>query len=188
LECIARRVAAQSVTLSGSLPRGGPALGAKPLLVIADDFKKYGVGMADEQGRGGLKGLHALAVLWQQKTGGDVELCEEEPTAEDLSRVEEAAMGASAVVGATFAHIQCYKGGGVRLPALQVELWRRLWTGGKLVAMLLFESPYALADLPAEVPVIIGYGGDGFTLQAAAAALLDGRPCLGKLPVTVARK
>jgi beta-N-acetylhexosaminidase len=187
LECMSRRVAAQSVTLSGSLPVGGPALGAKPLLVILDDLKKYGVGMADEQEGGGLKGTHPLAAIWQAKTGGEVVLASETPAAEDLARVEAAAAGTSAIIGATFAHIQCYKGEGVRLPELQAKLWQRLWAGGKLVAMMLFESPYALGDLPAEVPVIIGYGGDKFTLEAVSAALLAGRPCPGKLPVTVAR-
>lgn len=188
LECMARRVAAQSVTLSGALPTGGLALGAKPLLVILDDLRKYGVGMADEQEGGGLRGTHPLACPWQAKTGGEVVLCSETPTADDVGRLEKAATEASSIVGATFAHIQCYKGEGVRLPALQTELWRRLWAGGKLVAMMLFESPYALGDLPGEVPVIIGYGGDPFTLDAVLAGLLDRRPCPGRLPVTVARR
>jgi len=52
--------------------------------------------------------------------------------------------------------------------------------------MMLFESPYALADLPAGVPVVVGYGADSFTLTAAAEALAGERRCPGRLPVTVA--
>ena len=92
------------------------------------------------------------------------------------------------MVGACFAHIQCYKGDGVRLPERQVELWRRVAQTGRLRALLLFESPYALSDLPGEAPVIIGYGGDEFTLRASVEALLGARPCPGRLPVTVVRR
>ncbi|MEN6400760.1 MAG: hypothetical protein ABFD94_02345, partial [Armatimonadia bacterium] len=82
-------------------------------------------------------------------------------------------------------HIVCYKGEGVRLPAPQVAMWKDLAATGKLRQMLLFESPYALSDLPERLPVVVGYGADSFTLKAAARALLGEASCTGKLPVTV---
>ena len=51
--------------------------------------------------------------------------------------------------------------------------------------MLLFESPYAISDLPSGLPLIIGYGADEFTLKAAVGALLGDLTCQGKLPVTI---
>jgi len=122
-----------------------------------------------------------------EQTGCDVLLCDEDPGEDDLRRAQAAAGASTGILGATFAHIQCYKGDGVRLPERQVELWRALSATGKLRAVLLFESPYALSDLPADVPVVIGYGGDDFTLAAATEAVLGRRACPGKLPVTVER-
>ncbi len=187
LRDIGRRVAEASVTLSGELPAGGPNPGARPLLVILDDLQRYGVGIADERAGHELRGAHPLAEIMAAHVPCDVLLCDEDPSEADLQRLAERLPEASAVIGATFAHIQCYKGDGVRLPKMQVQLWRRAADSGKLRAMMLFESPYALSDLPAGVPVVIGYGGDDFSLAASAEALLGRRPCPGRLPVTVPR-
>ena len=43
------------------------------------------------------------------------------------------------------------------------------------------------SPLPAGVPVIVGYGGDAFSLAASTAAVLGKIACRGRLPVTVAR-
>ena len=94
----------------------------------------------------------------------------------------------TAVIGATFAHIQCYKGDGVRLPGPQVELWGEAAASGKLRAMMLFESPYALSGLPGGVPIVVGYGGDPFSVAASTAAVLGSIPCRGTLPVTATRR
>lgn len=182
---VARRLAAAATT--AFRPAAAPLqLGERPLLVVCDDLKSRGVGLADEQQATGLQGTHPLVTALQQHRGFEVLVFEEAPTAENLARLATAAAAASAVIGATFAHIVCYKGEGVRLPAPQIAMWQELAAGGKLQSLLLFESPYALSDLPAGVPVLGGYGGDAFTMEAAAAALLGGGPCPGRLPVTVA--
>lgn len=183
---VGRRIAEAAVTLDGVLPAGGVELGARPLLVILDDLQRYGVGIADERAGEGLRGEHPLADTLRAHTPCEVLVCAEDPSEEDLARLAEALPNATAVIGATFAHIQCYKGDGVRLPAAQLEAWRRATASGKLRALLLFESPYALSDLPAGPPVIIGFGGDEFSLRASVEALLGRRPCPGRLPVTVA--
>ncbi|HCU34019.1 MAG TPA: hypothetical protein DGT21_00840 [Armatimonadetes bacterium] len=180
-------MAEASVTLSGSLPVAGPQLGDSPLLVICDDLKRYGVGIAEEKEGQALEGTHPLAVIAASQLPCDVLVCNEDPSDAELQVLDEKVAGASSVIGATFAHILCYKGEGVRLPAAQVELWRSAAASGKLAAMMLFESPYALSDLPPAVPVVIGYGGDVFTCTAVMEALLGKRSCPGRLPVTVKR-
>ena len=160
-------------------------LGSKPLCVICDDLARRGVGIADEQDATGLQGQHPLAVALQARLGCDVLVLNEVPTAEELAQADAACAAASGVIGATFAHIVCYTGEGVRLPAPQQELWRRAAQTGKLRTMLLFESPYALSDLPPGLPVIVGYGADDFSVAASVRALLGELPCPGKLPVTV---
>ena len=187
IEDVGRRVAEASVTLSGSLPVAGPQLGDSPLLVICDDLKRYGVGIAEEKEGQALEGTHPLAVIAASQLPCDVLVCNEDPSDAELQVLDEKVAGASSVIGATFAHILCYKGEGVRLPAAQVELWRSAAASGKLAAMMLFESPYALSDLPPAVPVVIGYGGDVFTCTAVMEALLGKRSCPGRLPVTVKR-
>jgi beta-N-acetylhexosaminidase len=181
---MARAVAEASVTLcgEGSLP---PELGARPLLVICDDLGRFGVGIADEQAGQQLQGAHPLATMLRSLTPCEVVVCSETPTAEQLAAVQQAAAQATGIIGATFAHIQCYKGDGTRLPVAQVGQWQSLAASGKLRALALLESPYALADLPSGYPVVVGYGGDDYTLQAVAEALLGKRPCPGRLPVSV---
>jgi beta-N-acetylhexosaminidase len=177
------RIAQASLTLHGDSPTGN--LGARPLLIVCDDLERYGVDIAAEKEGKRLEGEHPLARLMPAEF--NILIFDESPTAEQLAQAKATVSSASAVVAATFARIMSYKGDGVRLPQSQVDLWRQVADTGKLAAMLLFESPYALTDLPAGRPTIIGYGGDGFTLQAAVEALLDGRPCPGRLPVTVMR-
>jgi len=184
---MARRVAEASVTLSGPLPAGGVDPGEKPLLVICDDLQRYGVGFAEEKAGQALEGTHPLDPIARSHFACEVLVCNEDPSDADLRAFEEKMAEAHSVIGATFAHIISYKGGGVRLPSRQVELWRRASTLGKLRAMMLFESPYALSDLPPDVPVVVGYGGEDFTCTAAVEALLGKRDCPGTLPVTVAR-
>jgi hypothetical protein len=75
----------------------------------------------------------------------------------------------------------------VRLPAKQRDLARRASEAGLLRGLMLFESPYALGDLPTGVPTVVGYGADEFSLRASLKALLSKRACPGALPVTVAR-
>lgn len=183
LHDMARRVAEASITAY----RAGAAFapGSKPLLVICDDLASRGVGLADEQKATGLQGTHPLAKELTARLPFEVLVFEEAPTADDLAQLKAAAAAATDVIGATFAHIVCYKGEGVRLPAPQVAMWQDLAATGKLRQMLLFESPYALSDLPEELPVVVGYGADSFTLKAAARALLGEASCPGKLPVTV---
>jgi beta-N-acetylhexosaminidase len=182
---IGRRVAEASVTLSGTLPAGGLDLGARPLVIILDDLHRYGVGIAEEKDGGDLQGAHPLASIMRSHLECEVLLCDEDPGADDLQRAQDRLADATSVIGATFAHIQCYKGDGVRLPQAQTEMWDRVAASGKLRAMMLFESPYALSDLPGDAPVIIGYGGDDFSLAASVEALLGKRPSPGKLPVKV---
>ncbi len=182
---IGRRVAEASITLEGQLPAGGPELGSRPLLVVFDDLQRYGVGVAEEEATGELRGAHPLAEIASAEIGCDVLLCDEEPSERDFERFDAALARATGVLGATVAHIQCYKGEGVRLPEPQRELWRRVQLSGKLRGMMLFESPYALSDLPEDAPTVIGYGGDEFSFRAAFEAILGRRDCPGRLPVTV---
>lgn len=182
---VGRRVAEASVTLVGQLPARGPELSARPLFIICDDLQRYGVGMADEQHEGKLTGAHPLAEIVRAHLPCEVLLCDEDPSGEEIDHARAALTRAQTVIGATVAHIQCYKGEGVRLPRAQVELWQAAAATGRLRAMLLFESPYALSDLPATVPTVVGYGGDRFTMTAAVEALLGLHGCPGRLPVTV---
>lgn len=184
LDNMAWRLAQTSITQWGAKP-GSLALGEKPLLVICDDLASRGVGMADEQTATGLQGRHPLAKEMLAKAPFEVLVMEEAPTAADMAAVQQKMASASSVIGATFAHIVCYKGEGVRLPAPQIEMWQEIAGGGKLRAMMLFESPYALSDLPANMPVTVGYGADEFTLRAAAETLMEGKDCAGRLPVSV---
>lgn len=184
LDDMAWRLAQASITQWGNKP-GSLELGDKPLLVICDDLESRGVGMADEQTATGLQGRHPLATAMLAKKQFDLVVLEEAPTAADVAALQQAVAKASSVIGATFAHIVCYKGEGVRLPAPQIDMWKDIAGSGKLRAMMLFESPYALSDLPANVPVTVGYGADEFTLKAAAEALLEGKDCSGRLPVSV---
>ena len=181
-----RKIAEASLTLCGTL-EGGLDLGARPLLVICDDLQRRGAGIAEEKEGEGIQGTHPLARALRAKTPFDVLVFSETPTEADMDRLETALNDATAVVGATFARIFCYKGDGSRLPEDQELLWRALHMMGHLRAMMLFESPYALDDLPRGVPAIVGYGADAFTLNAAAEGLLGERPCPGRLPVTVGR-
>lgn len=181
---MATRLAAASITQWGTRPVSLD-LGTRPLLVICDDLASRGVGLADEQTATGLQGQHPLAAAMLAKLPFDLLVMAEAPTAEDLAALAQKLATATGVIGATFAHIVCYKGEGVRLPAPQVDMWQQLAASGKLRSLMLFESPYALSDLPKGVPVTVGYGADTFTLQAAAAALLEGKDCPGRLPVTV---
>ena len=182
---VGRRVAEAAVTLVGELPADGICLGPKPLLVVFDDLGRHGVGVAEEGVNGGLEGTHPMAVIAREMLDCEVIVCSEDPGAEEVQRLESRAEFASAIIGATVAHIQSYKGEGVRLPAKQIELGRRAMETGKLRGLMLFESPYALADLPREVPTIVGYGADEFSFRASLEALLGKRDCPGKLPVTV---
>ncbi len=187
LDDIGQRLAEASITLSGALPEAGPDLGDRPLVVILDDLQRYGVSIAEEKEGSALEGAHPLAEIMHAHLPCEVVLCDEDPDADDLARVQARIADATAVVGATVAHIQSYKGSGVRLPVGQKQLWDDTWSSGKLRGMMLFESPYALSDLPADVPVVIGYGSDDFNLAAAAEAVLGKRSCPGALPVTVSR-
>lgn len=184
LDDMATRLAVASITQWGERP-ASLELGARPLLVICDDLASRGVGMADEQTATGLQGKHPLAEAMLAQVPFDLLVFAEAPTPEDLATLGQKLAGASSVLGATFAHIVCYKGDGVRLPAPQIDMWQQIAASGKLRSMMLFESPYALSDLPKGVPVTVGYGADKFTLKAAAAALLEGKECVGRLPVTV---
>lgn len=184
---VGRRVAEAAVTLVGELPSGGIKPGARPLLVIFDDLARHGVGVAEEGVEGGLEGAHPLATIAREMLDCDVIVSPEEPTARDVQRIESQAESATGIIGATVAHIQSYKGEGVRLPAKQRELAARAAEHGLLRGLMLFESPYALGDLPKRVPTIIGYGADEFSLRASLEALLGKRDCPGKLPVTVQR-
>lgn len=183
LHDMARRVAEAAVTCHGAHPTF-PS-GENVLVIICDDLASRGVGMADEQQAEGLQGQHPLGRLLMERSGAEVLVLNDMPEPRDLERATQAVAAAGAVVGATFAHIVCYKGEGVRLPAPQKEMWRQIAASGKLHAMLLFESPYALSDLPAGIPTVVGYGADQFTLAASAEALMGERACHGKLPVTV---
>ena len=184
LDDMATRLAQASITQWGPKP-DSLQLGDKPLLVLCDDLASRGVGIADEQTATGLQGRHPLAQAMLAHRPFELLVLPEAPTAADVAAVQQALAQASCVIGATFAHIVCYKGEGVRLPAPQIDMWKELAGSGKLRAMMLFESPYALSDLPAEVPVTVGYGADEFTLKAAAEALLAGKKCPGRLPVSV---
>lgn len=187
LQNMGSRLAEASVTLAGDLPAGGIELGDRPLLVICDDPVRHGKGLADEHEGETLAGVHPLTGPVCDRPGWSAIVCDENTTPEDLARVRERGSSATAILGATFAHITSYKGEGVRLPRTQAAMWRELAASGKLRAMMLFESPYALSDLPGSVPVVIGYGGDPFSLRAVAEAILGKRACPGNLPVTVQR-
>ena len=180
-----RRVAEAAVTLVGRLPGGGIKPGARPLLVIFDDLKRHGVGVAEEGVEGGLEGTHPLAKIAREMLDCDIIVVSEEPSAADIQRIEWRAEMATGIIGATVAHIQSYKGEGVRLPAEQRELASRAADSGLLSGLMLFESPYALGDLPKGVPTIVGYGADEFSFRASLEALLGGGDCPGTLPVTV---
>ncbi|MFP4249801.1 MAG: glycoside hydrolase family 3 protein [Armatimonadota bacterium] len=180
-----RRVAEAAVTLAGRLPEGGVKAGPRPLLVIFDDLGRHGVGVAEEGVEGGLEGVHPLAKIAREMLDCDIIVAPEEPTPQDAQRIEARAEFASGIIGATVAHIQSYKGEGVRLPSKQVELARRAADEGLLRGLMLFESPYALGDLPKGVPTIVGYGADEFSFRASLEALLGERECPGTLPVTV---
>jgi beta-glucosidase-like glycosyl hydrolase len=181
-----RRVAEAAVTAVGKLPQGGVKPGSRPLLVIFDDLGRHGVGVAEEGVEGGLEGMHPLAAIAREMLDCDVVVAAEEPLPEDVQRIEMRAEMATGIIGATVAHIQCYKGEGVRLPAKQRELARRAREAGLLRGLMLFESPYALGDLPKGVPTVVGYGADEFSLRASLEALLGKRDCPGNLPVTIA--
>ena len=184
LDDMATRLAVASITQWGTRP-ASLDLGDKPLLVICDDLASRGVGMADEQTATGLQGRHPLAIEMLAKLPFDLLVFAEAPTPDDLAALQQKLAGATSVIGATFAHIVCYKGDGVRLPAPQIDMWRQIAATGKLRSMMLFESPYALSDLPTGIPVTVGYGADSFTLKAAAQALLEGKDCPGRLPVSI---
>jgi beta-N-acetylhexosaminidase len=188
LHRVGRRVAEAAVTSCGELPPGGLDLGARPLLVILDDPKRSDAGIADEIARQKLQDAHPLAREVRRHLPCDVLVCAETPTEADRQRLREHLRTCTAVIGATFAHIQCYKGDGVRLPGPQVELWGEAAASGKLRAMMLFESPYALSGLPGGVPIVVGYGGDPFSVAASTAAVLGSIPCRGTLPVTATRR
>lgn len=185
MAAVGRKLAEASLTLCGEMPTR-LNLGARPLLVVCDDLQRRGVGIADEKEGESLKGVHPLAALLRERIGIEALVFDEAPAAENLEALRRALAGATSVVGATFARIMCYKGDGTRLPGAQAQLWREAAASGKLQAMMLFESPYALADLP-QVPVVVGYGGDQFTMAAVAGALLGELPCPGRLPVTAGR-
>lgn len=182
---VGRRVAEAAVTLVGTLPEGGVNAGSRPLLVIFDDLKRHGVGVAEEGVTGGLEGTHPLAQIAREMLDCDIIVASEDPSAEEVQRIESRSQFASGVIGATVAHIQSYKGEGVRLPAKQRELAQRGASQGLLRGLMLFESPYALKDLPKGIPTIVGYGADRFSLRASLEALLGKRACPGTLPVTV---
>jgi len=184
---VGRRVANAAVTLVGRLPEGGVKAGSRPLLVIFDDLKRHGVGVAEEGVTGGLEGIHPLATIARETLDCDIVVASEYPSAQDVQRIESRAEFATGVIGATVAHIQSYKGEGVRLPVKQMELARRASEAGLLRGLMLFESPYALGDLPKGVPTVVGYGADEFSLRASLEALLGRRECPGRLPVTVGR-
>jgi len=193
LEKMGRRVAEAAVTFvqTGERAASIPGLfkleelGTRPLAIICDDLTRRSVALAAEQEERGLHGQHPLAGLLQAHLGCETIVLNEALTEADLARVQEALLLATGVIGATFAHIVSYKGEGVRLPKTQQELWRRVAQSGKLRGMLLFESPYALFDLPSGWPVIVSYGADMFSLQASFQALLGQQPCPGKLPVAM---
>ena len=178
-------MAEAAVTAVGTLPEGGVKAGSRPLLVIFDDLGRHGVGVAEEGVEGGLEGMHPLASIAREMIDCDVVVAAEDPLPEDVRRIEMRAEMATGIIGATVAHIQCYKGEGVRLPAKQRDLARRAREAGLLRGLMLFESPYALGDLPKGVPTVVGYGADEFSLRASMEALLGNRECPGRLPVTV---
>ena len=185
LDDMAGRLAAASITQWGRKP-AGLELGGRPLLVICDDLQSRGVGIADEQTATGLQGTHPLAAAVLARTGCDVLVFEEGAHGERPRGPGQGLGGGQRRARRDLRPYRLLQGrGGLRLPAPQIDMWRQLATSGKLRAMLLFESPYALSDLPEQVPVVVGYGADRFTLQAAAATLLDGKDCPGTLPVTV---
>ena len=189
---VGQRVARTAVTLIGELPMQGIRVGQRPLLVIFDDLGRHGVGVAEEgvEGRleGDLESKHPLAVIARELIDNcEVIVSAEEPTAESVRHIESRAETATDILGATVAHIQSYKGEGVRLPAQQTELARRAAQSGKLRALMLFESPYALGDLPENVPTVVGYGADEFSLRASLEAMIGMRDCPGTLPVSVGR-
>jgi beta-N-acetylhexosaminidase len=181
---VAREVAQAAVTpwrWSGA----PPVWGQKPLLIVCDDLQRRGVHSADELGQGSA-GQHPAVAAIPARFGFEAMVLDESPTAEAVAQALARAGQATAVLGVTFARISSYKGGGVRLPEPQKRLWCELRRMVRLRALLLFESPYALADLPGDVPVLVGYGGDRFSVEAAVATLFARATCLGRLPVSVA--
>lgn len=185
LEAMAKQVAEASTT-ARNWTGSTPDFGAKPLLLICDDLKRRGLEIADEQTAGGLAGRHPAVAALRQWADFTPVILPEDPAKADDDALAAQLDQATAILGVTFARISCYKGDGTRLPASQAALWRRLHQSGKLRAMLLFESPYALEDLP-NLPTVVGYGSDPASLQAATAALFGALPCRGRLPVTVRR-
>ncbi len=186
LRRLGRKMAEASLTRVGPAPERGN-IGSKPLLIVCDDLDRWGAGIADEKTGQKLTGTHPLAELMKQKLNCDVVLCDEEPTPEDIARVHSAVKERDSVIGATFAHILCYKGDGARLPAAQSQLWKQVAATGKLNGMMLFESPYALCDLPEGIPTVVAYGAEEFSLQAAVEGILGERECPGVMPVSVKR-
>ncbi len=187
MQATAHQVAAAAVTpWNWQAP---PRLtGTRTHVVICDDLQRRAAAIADESRDGAVAvDRHPAAQLVRQQFTHGVTVLSEAPDGEELEQALGAAASAEAVVGFTFARISSYKGSGVRLPAPQRELWQRLAARGHLQALLLFESPYAAADLPAGVPILIGYGADRFSLQAAVDALTGKAPAPGRLPVSVPR-
>lgn len=162
-------------------------LGPRPLVVLCDDLARVGAGVADELGRVDAA-RHPVAAKVLARLPATVRVLNETPAPEEVEATLRAAEEASAVLGISVARIQCYKGDGTRLPAAQRDLWLELRRRGRLPAMLLLGSPYALADLPAGMPVLAGYGDDSFTVDAAFQALATGAPCPGRLPVRLRRR
>ena len=180
---VGRQVAALSLTgWNGTAIR--PDLGPSPLVILCDDLVRVGAGVADELGNDNVS-RHPVASQILKRLSATALVLAENPTPEAITEALLAADGASAVLGVCCARISCYKGDGVRLPGAQRELWNKLRCRGRLPAMILLGSPYALADLPQGCPTIVGYGDDGFTVEAAMQALDTGSTCPGRLPVTV---
>lgn len=68
--------------------------------------------------------------------------------------------------------------------ALRSHLARVSAINNKCV-IVLFSSPYELAKLPSDVPVLLAYDADVYAQKAAAQAILGKKPIRGKLPVDI---
>ena len=121
----------------------------------------------------------------QRRCSADVRIVSDDPDAEEIASVLEMARGYDTVLCAPFIRVVSYqKNSGVMTRGMHALLCALRAQQARL-ALILFGSPYPLAQLPEMDACLVGYGDDESCIRAAVSALFGEIPAPGRLPVTV---